>query len=90
MYAGGETPSRDDLDKLIESGMKRRRTRHDHLHLARVDDVESVGWKTFWTPLPGRDSWLHVRVVANITIEEGRSPTEADASALCSVFEKKI
>lgn len=50
--------------------------------------IKEAGWETYWTPLPARSNWLHVRLVANSTIEQGINPTIEEAQAISEAFVK--
>lgn len=83
-------PDKDLVRGFVAENFGREYQREDHLHLARVDDIASAGWQTFWTPLPDRKNWTHVRLVADRTMRDGSSPTIEDAHNLANVFSKKI
>lgn len=59
--------------------------RRDHLHIASVGKINSVGWKVYWAPIQMSGHMRHARMVsANIEV------TLAEATALAKVFDKYI
>ncbi len=75
-----------DVGDFVAQSFGRKPKPEDRLCLARVGDIASHGWQTFWTPLPDRENWAHVRLVANRTIDDGSNPTVEDTRNLANVF----
>lgn len=53
-----------------------------------VARINEAGWRVFWAPLPHRNNPLHVRMIPDATLREGRDPTLEEARALSKVFIK--
>jgi hypothetical protein len=83
-------PNREVMGVLVESGLKRLRKRTDHLHLSIVRWIEEAGWQAWWTPLPERDNWLHLRLIPNCIAEEGRNASDVEANSLKEAFVKAL
>ncbi len=88
LYVENAEPGKDVLSGLVGQSFNREPTRDDHLHLALIGDIHAAGWQVWWTPLPDRNNWTHVRLVANRTEKEGLSPTVEDGQSLAQVFSK--
>ncbi len=86
----GQDPDKQILGDLVKQSLNRQATRDDHLHLATVGWIEESGWQAWWTPLPDSENWVHVRLIANRTIETGNDPQEEDLNALSQVFIKAL
>ena len=86
----GENPDKNTVIDLVQFNMKRDMKRDDHLHLTTVKAIEQAGWEAWWTPLPDRDNWLHVRLVSNRTTIKGELPELTEAKSLCAAFKKAI
>lgn len=76
------------VGELVEITLAREPDRRDKLHVASVQNIEEAGWQAWWTPLPSRKNWLHVRLVPNCEIEEGRKPNLEEVQLLQQVFKK--
>lgn len=89
LYFDG-VPTTETLGRWVNESLKRIKEDKDHLHLSTVAWIEEAGWQVWWTPLPERDQWLHVRLVPNSIVEKGIDPTLDQAAALRDVFIKAI
>lgn len=86
IYFGGQiNTSRFRSDGLfyLGGGIDRR----DHLHIAKVGDINSIGWKVYWAPLQMSGHMRHVRMVS---LNGNGEVSENEAKALASVFKKHI
>lgn len=81
---------RDPLCTIVEQHMDRPINRNDHLHQTTVGLIEKAGWQTIWAPLPSRNSWSHVRLVAFSVLNGSNKPSEQEMQALCNVLIKIV
>ena len=63
--------------------------RRDHIHCSVASKIQGAGWHAFWAPLQKTGKMLHVRVVAERTLQGNGDPTEEDTQKLAAVFEMK-
>lgn len=83
-----DSADREVVGELTRMTLKREPDRRDKLHLASVGDIESAGWQAWWTPLPSRDNYMHVRLIPNCIVKEGRKPDIFEAEKLKNAFVK--
>ena len=83
-------PTKNTLRRLVDTSLQRISERRDHLHLTTVAWVEEAGWQVWWTPLPERENWLHVRLVSNRTAERSIDPSLEETTALKEAFIKAL
>jgi len=77
----------DPIRSAVETYLDRQPNRRDHVHFANVGNIMNAGWTVFWAPL-NEFKLLHVRIVADRTIQSGNLPSLDDASKLAQVFSK--
>lgn len=73
---------------IVKSLLNGEPDRRDHLHAATVGKIRETGWVPFWAPLQLQRNALHVRMVAERTLNAHEDPTEEDALRLAQVFTK--
>ncbi len=61
--------------------------RRDHLHVASLRNIESVGWKVYWAPLQMSGHLHHVRLASPNSMF-GNPISEDEAAKLVNVFKK--
>jgi len=64
--------------------------RRDHLHISTVAKIKDAGWTPVWAPLQLLGRILHVRMIAQRTIESGHDPILEDAVNLSRAFTLEI
>jgi hypothetical protein len=60
--------------------------RQDHIYVARVVQIEAVGWVAYHAPQQEKGIINHVRLVAKNTIERQIDPTDEDIKNLQNAF----
>lgn len=83
-----DSVDRHVVGKLTQIALRREPDRRDKLHVATVGDINSSDWQVWWTPLPSRENYIHVRLVPNCVVDEGRKPKMEEAERLAGVFRK--
>ncbi len=78
----------DIVREMVASNLACEPNRRHHLHLATVAKIKTAGWTPFWAPLQLKGNVLHVRMVAQRTIDTLAHPTIDDAQRLAEAFTK--
>jgi hypothetical protein len=80
----------DLVKRMVRDDLSGTPDRRDHIHIATIGKIKAAGWTPFWAPLQLDKKILHVRMVAERTINSGDDPTEEDAIRLAQAFLKAL
>lgn len=81
-----QSDPRTYVTNVVRSLLNGNPDRRDHIHIATVGDIQSVGWHVYWAPLQMVGNLLHVRIVAGRTLTQQQDPTLEDATQLATIF----
>ena len=59
------------LERYVSELLDGKYDRRDHLHHAKVSDINEAGWKVFWAPLQLKRNLIHVRIVCESNFVAG-------------------